>query len=326
MENKMVMDRGNTDQSCSPAPQKVKRVLTVHYSQTGQLKRILDSVMAPLHADASIQVDELVIEPNTPFPFPWPFWKFFAIFPECTYLDYSDIKPINLPAGKRYDLVILAYQVWFLAPSLPITAFLKTAWAKQVLERTPVMTLIGCRNMWLNAQETMKKILAGYGAVLVDNAVLTDEVGTAASFLSTPLWMLTGRKQSVAWIPAAGVAEAEIVRARRFGEAVLSHLNRSGPVENPMLKGLGAVRVNQNTIASERIGSRSFRIWGRLLRRLGPVDSLGRRMGLIVYILFLALMVCTVVPLNFLINQCLYPLRREKLARQKLYYSQPSGE
>jgi hypothetical protein len=323
MESKPAMNCDNAGQLDNPT---VKRVLAVYYSQTGQSARILDAVIAPLRDEAAIRLDELVIEPNTPFPFPWPFWTFFSIFPECIYLDYSDIKPVALPADNRYDLVILAYQVWFLAPSLPMTAFLKTPWAKKVLKDTPVMTLIGCRNMWLNAQETVKNILKGYGARLVDNAVLTDEAGTAASFLSTPLWLLTGKKQPVSWIPAAGVAEAKIIQARRFGRAIISRLKQSGPIESPMLRGLKAVNVNGNIIASERIGNRSFMIWGRLLRLLGPVDSLRRRMGLLVYILFLAAMICTVVPLNFLINKCLYPLRKQNLARQKHYYSQPSGE
>lgn len=304
-----------------------KRILAVHFSQTGQLTRILDSILSPIRNETTIEVDNVVIEPTTPFPFPWPFWKFFSIFPECIYLDSGSIKPIQLAPRQDYDLVIIAYQVWFLAPSLPMTAFLKTDWARQVLQNTPVVTVIGCRNMWLNAQETVKSILDTYGARLVDNVVLTDEVGSATSFISTPLWLLTGRKQAFSWVPTAGVAEEKIHRAVRFGRAIASRLmDGDGAIVKPMLKGLGAVRIEENVIASEKVGSRSFKIWGRLMRLLGPADSRRRRMGLIAYIVFLTFAILTIVPSNYLINKWFYPIRKEKIVRQKLYFSQPSGE
>ena len=304
-----------------------KRILSVHYSQTGQLTRILDSILSPICDEAAIEVDYLVLEPTKPFPFPWPFWKFFSIFPECIFLDPDGIKPIGLAARQDYDLVILAYQVWFLSPSLPMTAFLKTDWARQVLHNTPVVTVIGCRNMWLNAQEVVKSILESHGARLIDNVVLTDEVGSAASFISTPLWLLTGKKQAYSWVPPAGVAEKKIRQAERFGKAIASRLiDADDVIANPMLKGLGAVTIEENIIASEKIGDRSFKIWGRLMRLLGPPDSRRRKIGLFVYIGFLILAILTIVPLNALINKWLYPIRKEKLIREKLYFSQPSGE
>ncbi len=66
------------------------------------------------------------------------------------------VAPVALVGG-------LAYQVWFLSPSLPVTAFLKSA-AAAVLKDTPVITFIACRNMWLSAQEKMKVMLRDAGA------------------------------------------------------------------------------------------------------------------------------------------------------------------
>ncbi|MFV3384781.1 hypothetical protein ACNFCJ_04890 [Pseudomonas sp. NY15364] len=114
------------------------------------------SVCAPLRECDGIEVDFLTLQPAQPFPFPWPFLGFFRIFPETVLMKPQPLLPLAVDADKRYDLVILAYQVWFLSPSLPCTSFLASPEAARLLKDTPVVTLIGCRNMWLMAQEKVK--------------------------------------------------------------------------------------------------------------------------------------------------------------------------
>lgn len=305
----------------------MRHVLVVHYSQSGQLNKIVDAVTMPLLGQEQIQVDYLALQMQEEFPFPWPFWHFFHIFPETVLQRPQPLQPFFLDTDKKYDLVILAYQVWFLSPSLPMTSFLATEQAQALLKDTPVMTLIGCRNMWLMAQEKVKLRLQQLGARLVDNAVLTDACGSAASFLATPMWMFTGKKQAYAWLPKAGIAEQDISAAQRFGQAIKSRLlTDSSPIVEPMLRGLAAVTVNEKLIASERIGNRSFQVWSRLLSKLGAQHSVTRSLGLMVYIVFLLAMIITVVPISALIKKILAPLLRRKTAEQKAYFAQPSGE
>ena len=45
----------------------MKRVLVVYYTQSGQLKEIIDSVLSPL---TEVTIDFLPIDTATPFPFP----------------------------------------------------------------------------------------------------------------------------------------------------------------------------------------------------------------------------------------------------------------
>ncbi|QLF94277.1 dialkylresorcinol condensing enzyme [Pseudomonas sp. ABC1] len=305
----------------------MRQVLVVHFSQTGQLDRLVRSVCAPLQADEGIQVDFLALHPAQPFPFPWPFLKFFRVFPETVLMRPQPLLPFEIDTDKDYDLVILAYQVWFLSPSLPLTSFLASPEAVRLLRDTPVVTLIGCRNMWLMAQEKVKARLAQLGARLVDNIALTDACGTAASFLATPLWLFTGRRKAWSWVPRAGIADEEITAAQRFGEAMRVRLRADErPVCQPMLQGLGAVRVDEKLIASERVGNRSFQVWGRLLSALGPQDSLRRGIGLVFYIAFLICLILTVVPLGALLKKLLAPLSRERTQRERAYFAQPSGE
>src|SRR3546814_5769854 len=59
----------------------MKRVLVVYFSQTGQLRRVAESLCAPLTA-AGVEVDWCALQPRQPYPFPWPFFRFFDQFPE----------------------------------------------------------------------------------------------------------------------------------------------------------------------------------------------------------------------------------------------------
>ena len=305
----------------------MRQVLVVHYSQTGQLSRLVQSVCGPLLERNDIQVDFLSIEPAQPYPFPWPFLSFFRIFPETVLMRPQPLKPLAVDASKRYDLIILAYQVWFLTPSLPTTSFLASPEAASLLRDTPVMTVIGCRNMWLMAQEKLKQRLNQLGARLLDNVALTDACGTAASFLSTPLWMFTGRQKPYSWVPRAGIDEAEIAAASRFGDAIAQRLSAdSTPLNEPMLQGLGAVRVDEKLIGSETVGNRSFQLWSRLLSAIGPQQSLRRGLGLVVYVVFLLCLIVTVVPLGALLKKLLAPVLKARTQRQKAYFAGPSGE
>jgi hypothetical protein len=302
------------------------RVLVIHYSQTGQATRAVKSMLAPMEAHPDFQVSWHNVEPLAAYPFPWGFFEFFDTFPETVHLDPPPLKPQGFDSDARYDLVVLAYQAWFLSPSLPITAFLKSPGAR-VLQDKPVITLVACRNMWLMAQEAVKTLLAERGARLIDHVALIDQGPGWATFITTPRWLLTGRRDAFGGIfPPAGVSDAEISGASRFGRALVEqrHLIQSN-LDKPLLTGLGAVKVNPGYIASERIGHRSFRIWGRLLRAIGKPGSPVRRTVLIVYIVFLIALILTVVPLGIVIRALLRPLMRERMEKEVARLELPSG-
>lgn len=304
----------------------MRNVLVIHYSQTGQLTSIAKSVVAPLQRDPNVNVDFLELQPQQEFPFPWPFLTFFHVFPESVKMTPIAMTPIT-PRQQDYDLIILAYQVWFLSPSLPTSSFLQSEQAKALLANKPVVTVIGCRGMWLSAQEKVKGLLKKIDATLVDNVVLTDQCGAGFSFLATPLWMFTGRKKSYSWVPAAGVAAQEIAQCDRFGHAICKRLNQDDlPIEQPMLRGMSAVTINEKFIASERVGQHSFRIWSKIIGAIGPMHSMRRSCGLLLYVIFLLALILTVVPISALIKKLIAPLTKKRISIQKAYFSEPSGE
>jgi hypothetical protein len=250
---------------------------------------------------------------------------FFDVFPE-TVLQKPEALQTPLDAVTNADLIVLAFPVWFLSPPPALTAFLQSPQAEKLLKNKPVVTLIACRNMWVMAQETVKKHLHRLQAHHCDHIVLTDQSGTFASFITTPRWLLTGRKNPFWGFPAAGVAAADMAAAQRFGivlsEALANDLEQS---KQPLLRGLSACSVDPRLIASEKVGLRSFTIWGKLLHRLGPPATPLRRFVLCFYIVFLLCLIVTVVPLTLLIKTLLKPLLNTQLARQKADYEQPSG-
>jgi len=304
----------------------MKRVLVAHFSQTGQLARIVRRLVSPLAGASDVDLVEEVLRPRTPYPFPWPLLRFFDAMPESVLLDPPPLEPLAVRADEHFDLIVLAYQVWFLSPSGPVAAFLKSGEGRRLLRGRPVVTVIGCRNMWLNAQETVKRLIQDAGGELRDNVVLTDRAPTMATLITTPRWLLTGKRDGFLGLPPAGIAEEDIAGADRFGRALLLAL-RDGREKGgaPMLAGLGAARVDPRLIFSERAGSRAFGVWSRIIR-LGGVPGSWLRLPLVaLFCLYLVAMILAVVPASLLLQRLLRPLLARRLQLQKTYFELPSG-
>ena len=307
-------------------PATTKRILVLCYSQTGQLAEITQRIVEPLLQDPAITVHIETLRPVTHYPFPWKFFSFLDAFPECAHMVAPALQPLSLNGDEDFDLVILPYQVWFLAPSLPITAFLQHPVAKKLLAGKPVITVIACRNMWLLAQEKMKKLLASCGARLLDNVVLIDPSSTLTSLITTPLWMLSGRRDLLPGLPPAGVDADSIKAASRFGfalrDALSNDLERSTA---PLLGGLRAVNSDPHLLFSEKVATRSFYLWGKLLRAVGKPGQRRRRPFLMLYVTFLIALILTIVPLSLMTQSALRPFLRRRFAELKKKFDAPSG-
>lgn len=303
----------------------MKRVLALHYSQTGQLTAALESFLAgldPEHFDVHVEA----IRPAPGYPFPWSFFQFLDVFPESVLGVVPALEEPSFDPSAEYDLVILAYTVWYLAPSLPVQAFLRSPHAA-VLRGRPVVTLIACRNMWHRASVRMAAELERLGAEFQDNVVVTDSGPTWATFVSTPRWMFTGKKDRWGIFPPAGVTPETIAALPRFGRALSAKrdLLSDRPVR-PLLGGLGAVEIERRFVVPELVIGAMFPFWARFIRLFGSPGARPRVLALTIFALTLILSILVLIPVTIVLRLLLFPILRRPLSEYIERLKQPSGD
>ena len=302
----------------------MKKVLVVYYSQTEQLENVLKSFISKL-GDEEIKVDMRLVKPKFKYPFPWPFYTFFDEFPEAVQMDGCEIEELR-ELEEDYDLIILGYTVWYMAPSIPVTAFMQSNQAKQIFKNKPVVTVVACRDMWVLAQEKMKNMIDTLDARLIDHVALTDQSGSVLSLVTLPMWMFTGDKKFFSALPQAGIAQENIDNCTRFGERLnISIKQDKEKGSGAMLQNLNAVNVNAKLIATEKIANKSFLIWTQLIKWSGKKYSFGRKITITIYFIFLVLLLLSIVPLNILAQKILNIFQKEKLKAMEEKYELPSG-
>jgi len=302
------------------------RILVISYSQSGQLTEIVRSFVCPLVGRKEITIAWHQIEPVEPYPFPWPVWKFFEIFPECIFMIPPRIEPLCFEPEDKFDLAILAYQPWYFSPSLPMAAFLASSEAA-ILKDTPVITLSACKDTWLMAQEKVKIALEALGASLIDHVSFRAQGSRLASFLATPLWLWTGTQHNFpGFLPAAGVGRSDIYNARRFGHAILNAV-QTGELsqKSSILQGLGAVKVDPEMIPFEKTAHSFFQFWAKILLFAGKPGQVQRIPVLVLFLMALLGAMATAIPVDLIRRGLVDPFRKKRIAGQIAYYEQPSG-
>jgi hypothetical protein len=297
----------------------MKNVLVIHYSQSGQLTEILDSIMLPFSSDGEINVTHYKIEMENEFPFPWNKTAFFDAFPESFLQIPSPIKtPSNAVLEKKYDLIILGYQVWYLSPSIPVNSFLKSIFAKQLFQDTPVITVIGARNMWVKAQEKMKVLLSDLGANLVGNIALVDRNINHVSVVTIVHWMFSGEKTKYLGIfPKPGVSEMEIKNASKFGEVIKPALKNNNFIElQTQLLKLDAVEIRAFLVEMDKKANKMFKIWSNFIIN----KKKSRKSWLKVFNVYLWVAIWLISPIVFILHLLKYPFIANKIADEKNVY------
>src|SRR5688572_23161963 len=120
----------------------MKKVLVVYFSQSGQLYKAITATLRDLDRDDEISLTTEQVKPRIPFPFPWTYMQFFDAFPETVQGIPCEMEPYSFSPGNNFDLVIIAYQPWFLSLSRPIESFLQSKEAAELLRGKPVITLL----------------------------------------------------------------------------------------------------------------------------------------------------------------------------------------
>lgn len=295
------------------------RILVLYYSQSGQLRDILNSITTDMQGKADI--DYVSIETAVPYALPWKPSHFFDTMPETVQHIPVALKPLPEQIKQtHYDLVIFGYQTWFLNPSLPISSFLQSDDA-QILKGKPVVTVNGCRNMWLHSQEAIKEYFIKLGANLVGNIVLIDTNPNLVSVLTVIRWSFKGQKEASGLLPAAGVQDADIRNASRFGHPILQHLteNKLDALHKELLM-LGAIQLNPGLIILERRGITNFRKWSKFIREKGGPGAPERQGRVNLFKRLLAVAIFVLSPISSLTAFIQLQLQKKGLTRDVTYF------
>ena len=283
------------------------------YSQSGQLDEIAERFFLPF---SSHKIDRVKVRPSKPFPFPWTSAEFFDAMPETVLEEPIQLEPLNIP-GSDYDLIVLGYQPWFLSPSLPVTALLKSDEFKTVVQGKPVVTIVGSRNMWINSQISINRLVEQAGAKVVANIPFSDKTNNIVSAVTILYWMLSGRKERM-WgvFPKPGVSDEDIERAGEPGRIVLAHAE-SGDYTSLQEKIADFVTVPTDILFIEKRAKRLFRIWAGIIKRFGKTPRL-RRLWVSIYKYYLIIALFIVAPIVLLVYYILVlPFVYKRVAAEK---------
>ncbi len=297
----------------------MKNVLVIYYSQSGQLKEIAQNVATPLLNDSNVTVTFHEIKLEKPFPFPWDKTAFFDAFPESFLQIPKALKPVPKDVlSKKYDLILMHYQVWYLAPSIPVNSFLKSPEAKALLKDTPVVTISGSRNMWVMAQEKMKKLLLENDAKLVGNVALVDRVGNLISVVTIVEWMFSGvKKKYLGIFPLPGVSQKDITESEKFGRIIGSKLalGNFAHLQSELLAN-DAVKISSYLVTVDKTANKIFNKWSNFINN----RKNSRKIWLKVFYVYLFLAIWIISPIVYILHVFTYPLKSNRIKRETQYF------
>lgn len=302
----------------------MKKVLVVYFTQTGQAKQALDATLKPFEENKNYQLDYLLVKPKKTFPYPWSYTEFFDVFPETVHGVPCELEPLTIDTSINYDLVIIAYQPWFLSICVPISSFLQTEEAKKLLANKPVVTIINCRNMWLGAQEKMKQRLLDVKANLVGNITFVDRSSNLVSLVTVLAFVLKGTKENFMGIfPKYGVAEKDLSHAPVFGKIILDNFenHRLQNIQD-QLNQQGALDIRGNLLLMEGRGRALFPLYANYISKKGTQGSEQRRARVRIFGIVLPTAILLLSPIITILSRLAPLLAKKKFDKEIAYYSQ----
>ena len=295
-----------------------QKILVTYYSQSGQLKEIMQNV-SKVFADADeYEVTYYEIKLKEDFAFPWTAEVFYNTFPE-SYLQVPKeiIPPSDEILNKKYDLILFGYQVWFLTPSIPVVSFLKSTYAEKLLADTPLVTISGTRNMWMLSQDKLKIHLERLKAKLVGNIALVDRHDNYTSVLTILNWLQTGNKAKTKYLPEAGVAQKEIDEAGKFGKILKKYADQKNyeGMQKELVQN-GAVEVRPFLLKVETVGNKLFTVFSGIIKK----NPAKRKFWVGLYKFYLYVAIWVVSPIVLFFWTLMTPFFQGKRKKQIIKY------
>ena len=302
----------------------MKHLLVIYFTQTGQAKNALDATLKPFSNSPAYTLHYHLVVPKKTFPYPWSYTDFFDAFPETVQAVPCELEPMAIDEQINYDLIVVAYQPWFLSVCVPINSFLKSAQAKVLFANKPVITIINCRNMWLGAQEKMKQLLLNLNANLVGNITFVDKSSNLVSLVTVLAFVLKGTKENFMGIfPKYGVTEADLKKAPEFGNIILKRFEANQlQVIQPELNFSNAIDIRPNLLLMEGRGKALFPIYANYISKKGTQGSEERKTRVRIFGIVLPIGILILSPIITIASRLIPMIARKKFNKEIAYYSQ----
>ena len=286
------------------------KIAVFYYTQTGQLFEILSSLLSPLEMRGCQLVYKKIL-PVEPFDFPWTSEKFYDIFPESRAEVPFPLIPMDFSDILDADLVVLGYQPWFLAPSIPVASFLRLEETKAYLRGRDVIAVGGTRNMWVSAIKSIRESLAGSGARLSGHIALEDKHNNLVSVLTIFRWLIGNKKEATRFLPAAGVSDADIASLSNISEDICLALKTKDFQEmQRSIVNKGGLKFNPNIYFIENNGNKIWGAWARWVLKKGSYGDPARAARLKIFKWYLLTLIFAISPFGSLFFKLTWPLRR----------------
>jgi len=301
----------------------MKKILILYYSQSGQLTEIVNNFAKPFENSNDFTITYANIKPVNDYKFPWSGARFFDAFPESVEHIPCDIETLDL-GDEKFDLIVFAYSVWYMAPSIPSNSFLYTDQAKRVFKNTPVITLLGVRNMWIVAQEYIKEKIAELGGKLVGNIVLRDRSENLTGIVTISYFLFSGKKGRFAWFfPKAGISQKDIDGVEKYGEIVKNHFtnNELNNLQENLVKAK-SVKINSYLATTEQMAyKRVFTKWSKfILKKGGPGDP-ARKTRVRIFAWYFPFAILVIAPIEYIFFLIFAPFRLKSIKKDIKYFS-----
>ena len=301
----------------------MKHILVTYYSQTGQLKRILDRLLAPFENPNEYEIEYFEIKLKHKFPFPWNRHEFFDAMPDSVQETLYDLEDNNKPLRDQYDLIVMGYQIWFLSPSIPINSFLGSKWVESNFSNSPVFTLCAGRNMWVMAHERIKQKFKDLNVNHIGHVALVDRSPNLVSVITIIYWLFHGKTDRLLnFFPRPGVLQEDIDNCEKFGSLLKNSLDATEFKElQSEIVNADGVFLKHQIISMETKAKKVFIVWAKIINGLGKKGTLGRKIALLLFETYLYFVILFISPLISIFSTFAAIFRRKAIKKKMVHYS-----
>lgn len=299
------------------------KILILYYSQSGQLTEIVKNFAKPFERSDKYSVHFANTAPVKEYSFPWKGYDFFDSFPESVNRIPCEMKPLDL-GDEDFDLIVFAYTVWYMSPSIPANSFLLSEQAKRIFKDKPVITLLGIRNMWIIAQEYVKNIITKNGGNLIGNIVLRDRAENITGIVTISYFVFTGKKDRLfGFFPKPGISQKDIDESIKYGEIVKNSIenNTIDTLQADLLDN-DAVKVNPYLLSVEKTAAeRLFKIWANFILKKGGPENPNRKGRVNLFRWYFPFAILVIAPLKYVFFLIFAIFKIRKIKEEIKYYS-----